>query len=68
MSVSEKAKRVWSGLQDVEDFIFEAGRLPGLQGFVVQAAVLSAVGSLYIVGALGMQGCRLVQKLWGRKF
>jgi len=45
-------------LEQVEDWIFEAGRSGGLTGVIVQGLVLGTVGSFYIVGSLAMQAGR----------
>ena len=53
-------------LEQVEDWIFEAGRSGGLTGVIVQGLVLGTVGSFYIVGSLAMQACRGISWLRGK--
>lgn len=54
-------------LEQIEDFIFEAGRSGGLVGLVVQGLVLGSVGSFYLVGSLGMQVGKGLNWLRGKK-
>lgn len=53
-------------LEQVEDWIFEAGRSGGLTGVIVQGLVLGTVGSFYIVGSLAMQAGRGISWLCGK--
>lgn len=53
-------------LEQIEDFIFEAGRSGGLTGFIVQGLVLGTVGSFYVVGSLAMQAGRGISWLCGK--
>lgn len=53
-------------LEQVEDWIFEAGRSGGLTGVIVQGLVLGTVGSFYIVGSLAMQAGRGIGWLCGK--
>jgi hypothetical protein len=53
-------------LEQVEDWIFEAGRSGGLTGVIVQGLVLGTVGSFYIVGSLAMQAGRGIGWLRGK--
>ena len=53
-------------LEQVEDWIFAAGRSGGLTGVIVQGLVLGTVGSFYIVGSLAMQACRGISWLRGK--
>jgi len=53
-------------LEQVEDWIFEAGRSGGLTGVIVQGLVLGTVGSFYVVGSLAMQAGRGLSWLRGK--
>lgn len=53
-------------LEQIEDWIFEAGRSGGLTGLIVQGLVLGSVGSFYIVGSLAMQAGRGINWLRGK--
>ena len=44
-----------SPVEKLEDWVFQQGRKPGLQGRVAQVLILGAFASFYIAGSMTMQ-------------